>query len=338
MLLSVIVPTYGRPAYLRNNLISLLQQDLPPEQYEVIVVDNKPTGEVHRIIQNLEPEWQRPIHYVEESNVGLHNARHAGAKAARGETLVYVDDDAIAPSGWLRAILEPFEDPLVAIVGGKILPKWEAQPPKWLSQFPPSYLSLLDLGEERRELRWPEGAYGCNLAIRRSVLYEVGGFNPDAMGDRRLIWFRGDGESGLHRKVYAAGYKVIYEPCAWVYHRIPPERLKVEYLCERAYNQGVSDSFTQIRAAHLGGQPYDNRRDSRYYARRVKEMSLTELFQAVSGRFKRLARRIISPSYTEIRKRIKAAYWEGWQFHQDAVRNDSELFRYVLQDNYLDED
>ena len=247
-MLSLIVPTYGgRPEYVMDNLISLLQQDLPPDQYEIIVVDNKPTGEVHRIIQKLDPEWQRCIRFVEEPCVGLHNARHAGARAAHGEILVYVDDDIIVSPGWLRAIVEPFEDPLVAIVGGKILPKWEAQPPEWLSLFPPSYLSLLDLGDERRELSWPDGAYGCNLAIRRSVLYKVGGFNPDAIGDRRFIWFRGDGESGLHRKVYAGGYKVIYEPSAWVYHRIPPKRLKPEAFYRRGMMSGLSWSYTHIR-------------------------------------------------------------------------------------------
>lgn len=320
MLLSLIVPTYGRPAYLRDNLISLLQQDLPPEQYEIIVVDNKPTGEVRQIVQNLEPQWQRLIRYVEEPSVGLHNARHAGAKAAQGEILVYVDDDVIVPSGWLRAILEPFADPLVAIVGGKILPKWEAQPPEWLSQFPPSYLSLLDLGEERRELKWPEGAYGCNLAIRRSVLYEVGGFNPDAMGDRRLIWFRGDGESGLHRKVYAAGYKVIYEPWAWVYHRIPPERLKAEAFYYRGMKSGLSASYSRIRdTAKL-----------RFFILRVIRRAFMAFLRIIRCYIKALFQRDRRVRYIS-----DAWLWYGYGMQHLYAALNPRLRAFLLRDSYL---
>ena len=82
MLLSVIVPTYGRPTYLRDGLISLLQQGFPPEQYEIILVDNKPNTDLygHRFetsmglllgVQAGYPFWllyfyfERPINYIE---------------------------------------------------------------------------------------------------------------------------------------------------------------------------------------------------------------------------------------------------------------------------------
>jgi glycosyltransferase involved in cell wall biosynthesis len=314
------VPTYGRPAYLRDGLISLLGQDFPPEQHEIIVVDNKPTGEARQIVASLASEWRRLIHFIEEPNVGLHNARHAGAKAARGEILAYVDDDVIAHPGWLRAILGPFEEPPVAIAGGKVLPEWEAQPPEWLAQFPQSYLSLLDLGAERRELSWPEGAYGCNMAIRRSVLYEVGGFNPDAMGDRRLIWLRGDGESGLHRKVYDAGYKVIYEPGAWVYHRIPPARLKAEAFYHRGMKSGLSASYSQLRdTAKL-----------RFFTLRV----IRRAFMA----FLRVARCYVKAAARpdrRVRSISDAWLWYGYGMQHFYAAVNPQLRAFLLKDSYL---
>lgn len=319
VMLSVIVPTYGRPAYLKDNLISLLQQDFPPEQYEIIVVDNKP-AKVRQIVQNLELEWQRSIRYVEEPNVGLHNARHAGAKAAQGETLVYVDDDVIVHSGWLRAILEPFQDPLVAIVGGKILPKWEAQPPEWLSQFPRGYLSLLDLGEERQELRWPEGVYGCNMAIRRSVLYEVGGFNPDAMGDRRLIWLRGDGETGLHKKVYDAGYKVMYEPQAWLYHRIPSERLEAKAFYNRGLMVGLSWSYSYIR--NTGGR--------RFFALRI----ICRAFLAFLRVMGCCMKAVFQPN-RRVRCISDAWLWYGYGAQHLYVAINPQVRAFLLTDSYL---
>ena len=43
------------------------------------------------------------------------------------------------------------------------------------------------------------------MAVRRTVVFGVGGFNPDGLGDRRLIWIRGDGECGLQEKIYKSG-------------------------------------------------------------------------------------------------------------------------------------
>jgi glycosyltransferase involved in cell wall biosynthesis len=188
-----------------------------------------------------------PVHYIHEPCNGLHNARHAGAAAACGDVLVYVDDDVICPPRWLAELLAPYSiDPRTACVGGRILPLYEAEPPAWLVSFPGS-LSLLDRGDEIKELHWPEDIYGCNFSIRKSVLIDVGGFNPDGFRDRRMLWYRGDGETGLLLKVYLAEYKVVYTPHAWLYHRVPASRMTVEYLTRRAFNQGLSDGFTAHR-------------------------------------------------------------------------------------------
>ena len=317
---SVIVPTYGRPAYLRDALVSLLQQDFPPERYEIIVVDNRPAGEARQIVQGLEQEWQRPIHYVDEPNVGLHNARHAGAQAAQGEVLVYVDDDVIAPPGWLEAMLRPYADPQVACAGGKTLPRWEAEPPAWLDQFGGNgggNLSLLDLGDDSLELAWPETVYGCNMSVRRSVLYGVGGFNPDAIGDRQLIWLRGDGETGLQGKIYGAGYKVVYEPAAWLYHRIPASRLRPEYFYWRQFIQGISDSYTHMRALRL----------SRVRLLRHAGRCVYNVAQAYARSFRYPKQRI--------RFRAIAWYWYGQAYHQLRLALSPTLRCHVLQDAYL---
>ena len=244
---SVIIPTYGRPTHFRDALVSLMQQDWPAEAYEIVVVDNKPSDHLARVVDEMRSGDGPAIHYVPEPKVGLHNARHAGARAAAGDVLVYVDDDIIAHPGWLRAMVEAFEDADVGMVAGRVVPQWEGPRPTWLGQFRPGYLSLLDLGSERYELKWPRTAFGCNMAVRRSAVFEVGGFNPDAIGDRKLIWFRGDGETGLTRKVYDVGYKVMYDPHAWVYHRIGASRLEPRYFCRRSFLQGISESYTDIR-------------------------------------------------------------------------------------------
>jgi GT2 family glycosyltransferase len=226
-----------------------------------------------------------------------------------------VDDDIIAHPSWLRAMLDAFADADVGMVAGKVVPQWEGPRPAWLGQFRPGYLSLLDLGSERLELKWPRSAFGCNMAVRRSAVFEVGGFNPDAIGDRKLIWFRGDGETGLTRKVYDVGYKVLYDPDAWVYHRIGASRLEPRYFCWRSFLQGISESYTDIR----------QRRSRRGLIR-------------LAGRgFVNAGRCFVSWLRRPGNKKVKADawYWYARAKHQLRTVLSPKLYRHVLTESYL---
>ena len=243
--ISVIVPTHNRSEYLRDAIISLQEQNFPKDKYEIIVVDNNSTDNTPQVVEACGRNGKKKVVYVKEPEIGLHNARHAGANAAKGEILAYVDDDVICDSNWISELVKPYADSEVGCVGGKILPKWEVKPPEWVKLYP-SYLSLLDLGDEVKELKTPK-IYGCNLSIRRSLLFEVGGFNPDAFGDKKLIWYRGDGETGLLRKVLATGRKMVHTPYAIVWHVIPKSRLTISYFKKRSFIQGISSSFFAYR-------------------------------------------------------------------------------------------
>ena len=250
-LVSVIVPSYQRAKFLKDTVASFLQQTLA-QGFEILVVDNAPSDELREYVQSLAEANATPVRYIPEPRTGLHYARHAGAHAARGEILVYVDDDVLTPPGWLEAICVPYSDPKVACVGGKTVAKWEAEPPEWIKPLAGGPLSILDLGEETRELTLGEYVYGCNMSVRKQVLYKVGGFNPDAFGDRKLIWQRGDGECGLIDKIFAAGYKVIYESRAWLYHRVPQNRMTPEYFSRRMFIEGISSGYIKYRARPVG--------------------------------------------------------------------------------------
>lgn len=242
MKFSVIIPTYQRPPFLIDALESVRTQNFPADEYEIIVVDNatSPTPEVASLCGSAQPLMR----YIHEPHNGLHNARHTGARAAKGEILVYVDDDVRCDSSFLNEILKPYSDPQVGCAGGKILPKFEDEPPEWLNMFPKWYLSILDDNNGPKEVQY---IYGCNFSIRRSLLFELGGFNPDGFGDKKLQWMRGDGEIGLLRKVHATGKKVIYNPAAVVWHFVPKERLTVKYFRERAFKSGIEASFSKHR-------------------------------------------------------------------------------------------
>ncbi len=241
----IIIPTYKRQDFIQDMLESLRAQNVPKNDFEILIVDNAPyaTAEIRTLCRSLLDDL---VYYIHEPQIGLHNARHAGARAAKGEILIYIDDDVFCPPGWLAAMLETYNDPLVAMAGGKVVLQFEIAPSAWVTGFGILF-SEIDLGDTPRSFERFKSPFGCNMSIRRSVLFDVGGFNPDGFGDPALMHYRGDGEIGLARKVHNAGLKVWYAPDAWLKHRIPVRRMTPAYVLFRSAMGGIEDAYVDLR-------------------------------------------------------------------------------------------
>jgi glycosyltransferase involved in cell wall biosynthesis len=320
---------------LRDALESILDQSLRPSEFEILVVDNSSTDQTPEVVEELNTDSGQ-IRYLFAPEPGLHVGRHLGAREAKANILVYADDDIEAFPTWLEGIAKAFEDKDVMLVGGKNLPKFESEPPDWImemwlqSKYPEGkvlgYLSILDFGDSIKEIN-PYYVFGCNFSIRKSVLLEAGGFHPDAM-PQELIKYRGDGESYVSRYILEHGYKTLYHPKASVYHFVPKTRLTEDYFYQRAFNQGISDSFTQLRK---NGQP---------------DKIITTFLQKLNWRlplhmaklFLRHGINIKSIMDNErFNTRFSKANRQGYLYHQNEVRNDFELLKWVLRENYLGE-
>lgn len=213
MRFSVIIPTLNRCDMLTDALASVCAQSFPSDEYEIIVVDNGSTDGTSELIKRLNQKGSKPIRYVYEAQPGYHYACHAGARAARGELLAYTDDDAVITRGWLAALASAYDRPQVGAAGGPIHVRWRSQPPDWV--LPLGTFGHLDYGPDYQELYWPQTIYGGSFSVRKQALFEVGGFNPGTSVEDRLV---GDGETGLCRKLYSAGWKIVYVPDALIYH------------------------------------------------------------------------------------------------------------------------
>lgn len=240
--LSLIVPTYRRPEVVRC-LDSIQQQTLT--EFEVLLVDNAADEGLRSTVQAYNRAARVPIRYVAEPRLGLHNARHAGVRVATGEVLVFTDDDATFDPEWLAAFAGRFADhPEMAAAGGPVRPVWETPPPDWLLRFMADYpemFPVLSLMEPYREFRLGGDGwfFGVNMAVRRSLLVDLGGFNPDSFGS---IWL-GDGETGLNRRLWEERALIGYVPEALVYHHVPPERMSPRYFRRRQANDGACDVY-----------------------------------------------------------------------------------------------
>jgi hypothetical protein len=237
-------------------------------------------------------------------------------KRAKADTLVYADDDIEAFPTWLEGIAEAFCDKQVVLVGGKNLPKFESEPPVWIRRMWEKdhqggrmlpYLSILDLGDELKVVS-PYYVFGCNFSIRKSVLLEAGGFHPDAMPPD-LIRYRGDGETHVARHITEHDYKAVYHPKASVHHLVPADRLNESYFFKRAFNQGISDSYADLRS------------------KKSKSHWKKHCFNFT---------RLLLLSFGNIRQaRIQACYYKGYCYHQDEVQNDPALYGWVMRETYM---
>jgi len=243
--ISVVICTHNRADYLERAIRSLTGQAEPQVRHEILVVDNGSTDNTREVVRQFDAAGN--IRYVFEPKLGLCHARNTGWRQARGQVVAYLDDDAIACSGWLAAIKEAFEStPNVGVVGGRVEPIWEADRPDWLSDEIALSLTILDWSPTPKLIKDlnAEWLVGANMAVPTALLAELGGFHPwlDRMGQRMLS----SGDVFLQKQIAAKGYACLYYPKMSVEHLVPKSRLEKRWFIRRYYSQGLSDAIMRL--------------------------------------------------------------------------------------------
>jgi glycosyltransferase involved in cell wall biosynthesis len=328
MILSVIIPTRNRSDLLACALASLGRQTLSSREFEVLVVDNGSADDTAVVVQEF-ANLTGNIRYFFAPEPGLHVGRHLGMLKAQSDILVFADDDIEALPLWLESISEVFKDPAVAMVGGNNLPMFVEPPPQWLqtmwdssfrrNQHSIPALSILEVTGPSRDFS-PHYVWGCNFSIRRQDLLAAGGFNPDGM-PKELIRFRGDGETHVSRFIAASGKRCVFHPGASVYHKVTPERMTFEYFRQRGFNQGVSDSFTELRQLDIN------------IARRKRNM-LRRLASLGWQQLKRLS--FANAETRQALAQMEYGRKEGYAFHQLMYHENEEVRTWVHKLRYFE--
>jgi glycosyltransferase involved in cell wall biosynthesis len=237
---SIVVCTRNRVDRLRECLDHLDDQ-VGADEREVVVVDNGSTDGTAAAIRAwaaADPARRRHVH---EPVAGLSRARNRGIAAARGDVVLFIDDDALAPRGWVAAHLRAHDrDPAVAAVGGPVVLRWPGGRPHWLTPGLEHWFSALDLGDDPVVWPTPHGPYGTNMSVRRSVFERVGGFD-ERLGRRGRSLVSSE-EGDLFARVTAAGGVLVYEPAALVLHGVTADRLTRRWVLRRGWAQGRSNA------------------------------------------------------------------------------------------------
>lgn len=239
--ISVAICTYNRYDLLEKTVSSVINQAGLSIPFEVVIVDNAAHPDTERG-QTLSRR-SKVIRWMHEKTKGLSSARNRALAEAAGEVIVFLDDDAEASPDWLASCVECFRQfgERTAIVGGRVEPKWSAEPPHWLPRRLLDYYSIVDLGSQTRILEKHEWLAGTNIAFDVKFLRENNGFSTGLGrkgGDDILL---GNEEIELIRVAQKTGRVVAYEPAMGVHHNIPASRLNQTWLRRRVVWQAISD-------------------------------------------------------------------------------------------------
>lgn len=251
----------SRADFLQATLDALNSQDLPNEQWELIIIDNASEPPLDtRFDLARRSSWR----CVREKHLGLAHARLRGFREAKNELLVLVDDDnVLAPDYMSRCLAAFVADPHLGAAGGKSLPSYETPPPEWLSETGVD-LACRDLGDVPLYADWRDAPQvdrvyptcapvGAGMAIRAVAFkdyYEATANDParTALGRRGTNLASGE-DNDIIMAVLSAGWKVAYLPELRLRHLIPAKRLTRDYLAALAQ----SSSRTWVQALNIHG-------------------------------------------------------------------------------------
>ncbi|MBN2182871.1 MAG: glycosyltransferase [Sedimentisphaerales bacterium] len=278
--ISVVLCSYNGSATIKETLDHLQKLDYP--NYEIIVVNDGSTDTTETIAS------QYDVRLISVDNGGLSRARNIGLKAATGEIVAYIDDDAYPDPHWLSYLAYSFKTTNHAAVGGpNIQPAGNGHIAECVANAPggPIHVLISD--------RQAEHIPGCNMAFRKTHLDAIGGFDPQfrvAGDDVDVCW-----------RILEKGWTIGFHPAAMVWHHRRNSirtywRQQVGYgKAETLLEKKWPEKYNPLGHATWSGQIYDNRSGKILRLRRSKiyhgiwgTALFQKLYQPWHGLFTRL--------------------------------------------------
>ena len=249
---TAVVCTVGLTTQFGEALASLARQTLARDRYEVLVVNNRPDDATlsadvrEEVRKRLGPDVRWRL--IDCHTAGHSFAKNAAIGEARGDSVCFLDDDAIARDDWLETTARLFdENPEAGVMGGRIVLKpphplpralrsgWEAY---WSQYLPPDgYREAKDISE------YP---FGANWSARRQALLEVGGFR--CCYGRKGNDFSGGEEIVAANLIARLGYRVGVSSDSEVFHHVEPSRYSYRHV-RQTIQAGVMIHYRAQRGA-----------------------------------------------------------------------------------------
>jgi cellulose synthase/poly-beta-1,6-N-acetylglucosamine synthase-like glycosyltransferase len=203
-MISVIIPAYNAASTIRDTIEALLNQNYPKNKYEIIVVDDGSEDNTVKIVKSY-----KRVRLIQQKHKGPAATRNLGAKKAKGSILLFTDSDCIPSRNWIRNMIESFKDSEIVGVSGtyKTLNK-ESIVARFIGY------EIARNHEVMKKQKYIDFIGSYSAAYRKDIFLKFGGFDesfPIASGEDPELSFR----------ISKAGYKMFFQPKAYVYHRHP---------------------------------------------------------------------------------------------------------------------
>jgi glycosyltransferase involved in cell wall biosynthesis len=234
-MISVIICTHNpRPQFLLSVLKALKSQTLAHDNWELLIIDN---ASEEAVSSRFDLSWHPRGKHCRENELGLVHARRKGFLAARGDTIVFVDDDNVLAADYLEEAARLFaQNPGLGCVSGDIKADYESTPPRWFTPEFESWLAVRKITRDHIANFWHPKAepVGAGMVVRRSVLAKINELH--GVSDAGPVLDRcGDGLLGGQdvEIAYAAldlGYSIGQVARLRMTHLIPSHRVSERYL------------------------------------------------------------------------------------------------------------
>ncbi|MBI3853200.1 MAG: glycosyltransferase family 2 protein [Verrucomicrobia bacterium] len=238
---SIIICTCNRAASLQPTLEGLGKVKIPAGwQVEVILVDNASTDDTGKVARSV-TLLNMTLRYLYEGRKGKSNALNAAMAKARGEFLLFTDDDVSVPEDWVEKMVSPLlRGQTDAVVGKVVLAQNLIKP--WLTAWHQVFLAVVD-----RQFHGQVGLIGANMGFRRSVLERVPAFDTElGPGSPGLL----NEESLFGLQLVEAGFKIGYVENATVTHQPAADRLKRRQWLAAAGKYGRTQAYIAYHWEH----------------------------------------------------------------------------------------
>ena len=212
--LSVVIPTLGRSSLLKT--VQSLAVTNIADDLELIVAGDIQDETLLNKINTISAVFARfEILFVSFSSGDSSNKKNAGLAESNADVVAFLDDDVVVAYEWPLKILEPFTQPEVGMVSGPGLVPDDLPPIARLAGMALASEAAGYVSERywqgqkgRRQIKWSR-IIGCNMAFRKSVLRDIGGFDPRFWPGEEMV---------ASYNVFKSGAVIIFQPEAWVYH------------------------------------------------------------------------------------------------------------------------
>jgi GT2 family glycosyltransferase len=255
---TLLISSRNRPVMLLDAVRSVLDGDELPD--EIVVVDQSDVE--NPVLARFRSTEVPSFRYLWSPSVGASRGRNLAIHEARNEILVLTDDDMLAPAGWFGAIVAALADAGPrSVVTGSVLPLRFKEgrghvPSTHEGREPAVYEGWVDA----------DVLYTGNMAMWRTAVDDVGLFD-ERLGPGTRFPAAEDNDFGL--RLLRAGYRILYEPRAALYHRA--WRRGVDYL-RLQWDYGVGrGAFYAKHSKH---------RDARMGVRMIKDLGATLAYSA----------------------------------------------------------